>query len=125
MMTNQEARRVLVLDDEQVIANTLALILNRSGFEARAVYTPRAAIQTARELSPDVLISDVIMDGATGIDAAIRISEMVPHCRVILFSGQAVTADLLERARASGHRFELLVKPVHPRMLLERLSHPN
>ena len=125
MMTNQEARRVLVLDDEQVIANTLALILNRSGFEARAVYKAEGAIQTARELSPDVLISDVIMDGATGIDAAIRISEMVPHCRVILFSGQAVTADLLERARASGHRFELLVKPVHPRMLLERLSHPN
>ena len=125
MMTNQEARRVLVLDDEQVIANTLALILNRSGFEARAVYTAEAAIQTARELSPDVLISDVIMDGATGIDAAIRISEMVPHCRVILFSGQAVTADLLERARATGHRFELLVKPVHPRTLLERLSRPN
>jgi DNA-binding NtrC family response regulator len=125
MMTNQDARRVLVLDDEQVIANTLALILNRSGFEARAVYTAEAAIQTARELSPDVLISDVIMDGVTGIDAAIRISEMVPHCRVILFSGQAATADLLERAKASGHRFELLIKPVHPRALLERLSRPN
>ena len=125
MMTNQDARRVLVLDDEQVIANTLVLILNRSGFEARAVYTAEAAIQTARELSPDVLISDVIMDGVTGIDAAIRISEMVPHCRVILFSGQAVTADLLERAEARGHRFELLIKPVHPRALLERLSRPN
>jgi CheY-like chemotaxis protein len=65
------------------------------------------------------------MDGVTGIDAAIRISEMVPHCRVILFSGQAATADLLERAKASGHRFELLIKPVHPRALLERLSRPN
>jgi DNA-binding NtrC family response regulator len=125
MMTNQAARRVLVLDDEQVIANTLALILNRSGFEAQAVYTAEAAIKSAREFSPDVLISDVIMDGSTGIDAAIRISEIVPHCRVILFSGQAVTADLLERAMASGHRFELLVKPVHPRALLERLKQIN
>jgi CheY-like chemotaxis protein len=124
-MGNQSARRVLVLDDEQVIANTLVLILNRSGFEARAVYTAEAAIETARELSPDVLISDVIMDGATGIEAAIRISEIVPHCRVILFSGQAVTADLLERAEARGHRFELLVKPVHPRALLDRLSQTN
>jgi CheY-like chemotaxis protein len=122
MTNNQAARRVLVLDDEQVIANTLVLILNRSGYEAQAVYTAEAAIESAREFSPDVLISDVIMDGSTGIDAAIRISEMAPNCRVILFSGQAATADLLERAKASGHQFELLIKPVHPRALLERLK---
>jgi CheY-like chemotaxis protein len=125
MMAMQGARRVLVLDDEQIIANTLALILNRSGFEARAVYTGETAIETARELSPDVLISDVIMQGMTGIEAAIRISEIVPNCRVILFSGQATTADLLERAEANGHHFELLVKPVHPRALLERLNKIN
>ena len=121
----QGLRRVLILDDEQIIANTLALILNRSGFEARAVYNGEAAIEAARELSPDVLISDVIMQGMTGIDAAIRISEIVPHCRVILFSGQAATSDLLERAQANGHRFELLVKPVHPRALLDRLNETN
>jgi CheY-like chemotaxis protein len=118
-------RRVLILDDEQIIANTLALILNRSGFEARAVYNGEAAIEAARELSPDVLISDVIMQGMTGIDAAIRISEIVPHCRVMLFSGQAATSDLLQRAQANGHRFELLVKPVHPRALLDRLNESN
>jgi DNA-binding NtrC family response regulator len=122
MTNNQATPRVLVLDDEQVIANTLVLILNRSGFEAQAVYTADAAIASARKFSPDVLISDVIMDGSTGIDAAIQISEMAPNCRVILFSGQAATADLLERAKASGHQFELLIKPVHPRALLEKLK---
>jgi len=61
----------------------------------------------------------------TGIDAAIRISEIAPHCHVILFSGQAATSDLLERAQAHGHRFELLVKPVHPRALLDRLNKIN
>jgi CheY-like chemotaxis protein len=121
-MTSSTARRVLVLDDERVIANTLALILNRSGYEARAVYNAEAAIKTAGELLPDFLISDVIMDGMTGIDAAIRITQIVPQCRIILFSGQAATADLLERAEANGHRFELLMKPVHPRVLLKRLS---
>lgn len=125
MMTSQALRRVLILDDEQLIANTLALILNRSGFEARAVYNAEDAVEKARELSPDVLISDVIMNGTTGIEAAIRISELVPSCRVILFSGQAATADLLERAEANGHHFELLVKPVHPRALLQRLSELN
>ena len=122
MMAMQALRRVLILDDEQIIANTLTLILNRSGFEARAAYSGEAAIDIARELSPDVLVSDVIMQGMTGIEAAIRISEIVPHCRVILFSGQAATSDLLERAQAEGHRFELLVKPVHPRALLEKLN---
>jgi CheY-like chemotaxis protein len=101
-MTSSTARRVLVLDDERVIANTLALILNRSGYEARAVYNAEAAIKTAGELLPDFLISDVIMDGMTGIDAAIRITQIVPQCRIILFSGQAATADLLERPRPTA-----------------------
>jgi CheY-like chemotaxis protein len=122
MATLQSTRRVLILDDEQVIANTLALILNRNGFEAQAVYNAQDAITTAALLSPDVLISDVIMEGMTGIDAAIRISELVPRCRIILFSGQAATADLLQRAEADGYHFEILVKPIHPRVLLERLA---
>ena len=121
----QTLRRVIILDDEQVIANTLALILNRNGFEARAVYNAQDAIQTAQELSPDFLISDVVMEGMTGIDAAIRISQIVPNCRILLFSGQAATADLLQRAEADGHHFEILVKPIHPRLLLQRLTETN
>ena len=122
MATLQTSRRVLILDDEQVIANTLALILNRNGFEAQAVYNGQDAIKTAAQLSPDVLISDVIMEGMTGIDAAIRISQLVPKCRIILFSGQAATADLLQCAEAHGHHFEILVKPIHPRLLLQCLA---
>jgi CheY-like chemotaxis protein len=122
MATLQTTRRVLILDDEQIIANTLALILNRNGFDACAVYNAQDAIDIATRLSPDVLISDVVMEGMTGIDAAIRISELVPNCRIILFSGQAATADLLQRAQVDGHRFELLVKPIHPRALLQCLS---
>lgn len=125
MATLQNSRRVLILDDEQIIANTLVMILNRNGFEAQAVYTAQDAISTAAQLSPDVLISDVIMEGMTGIDAAIRISQLVPGCRIILFSGQAATADLLEQAEASGHHFEILAKPIHPRLLLQCLADPQ
>jgi CheY-like chemotaxis protein len=125
MATHQTSRRVLILDDEQIIANTLALILNRNGFEAQAVYTAQDAINTATQLSPDVLISDVIMEGMTGVDAAIRISQLVPGCRIILFSGQAAPADLLEQAEADGHHFEILAKPIHPRLLLQCLTDPR
>jgi len=123
--TNGSILRVLIADDERVIANSLALILNASGFEARAVYSGERAVELAGELRPDVLISDVILGGITGIEAAIRISKIVPDCRIILFSGQAATADLLDRAEAEGHYFEILVKPVHPKVLLSRLTRPK
>ena len=113
--------KVLVADDERVIADTLAIILNQSGFDATAVYSGERAVETARTLSPDMLISDVIMTDLNGIDAAIRIRTMLPSCKILLFSGQASTADLLDRARAQGHEFEILAKPVHPQDLLARL----
>ena len=113
--------RVLVADDEQVIANTLAIILNQAGFEARAVYSGEKAIEALDTFQPDMLISDVIMTGMTGIEAAIQTRERLPNCKVLLFSGQAATADLLERARAQGHEFEILAKPVHPTDLLAKL----
>ena len=121
MSESPQKPKVLVADDERVIADTLAIILNQSGFEATAVYTGEKAVEIARSLQPDMLISDVIMTDLNGIDAAIRIREMLPGCKILLFSGQAATADLLDRARNQGHEFEILAKPVHPQDLLARL----
>ena len=113
--------KVLVVDDERVIADTLAIILNQNGFDASAVYTGSAAVDRAREAQPDLIISDVIMPDMNGIEAAIRIRQILPACKILLFSGQAATADLLEKARAQGHEFEILAKPVHPQDLLAKL----
>jgi CheY-like chemotaxis protein len=115
-------RRALVVDDEQVIADTLAKILDLNGYEASAVYTGTAAVESARSLQPDLIISDVIMPDMDGIQAAISIRSFLPDCKILLFSGQAATADLLENARAQGHEFEILGKPVHPSDLLAKLS---
>ena len=113
--------KVLVADDEQVIANTLAIILNQAGFEARAVYSGEKVLEALEDFQPDMLISDVIMTGMTGIEAAIATREKMPTCKILLFSGQATTADLLEKARQEGHEFEILAKPVHPTDLLAKL----
>src|ERR1700689_1431749 len=94
--------RVLVADDEQVIANTLAIILNQAGFEARAVYSGEKAIEALDTFKPDMLISDVIMTGMTGIEAAIQTRAKLPNCKVLLFSGQAATAGLVERETSQG-----------------------
>lgn len=113
--------KVLVVDDEHVIADTLAIILNQNGFEASAVYTGSGAVERAGKDKPDLVISDVIMPDMNGIEAAIKIRAILPRCKILLFSGQAATADLLEKARLEGHEFEILAKPVHPQDLLAKL----
>ena len=114
--------KVLVVDDERVIADTLAIILNQNGFAATAVYSGTGAIEKARSERPDLIISDVIMEDMNGIEAAIEIRKFLPNCKILLFSGQAATADLLEQARKRGHEFEILAKPVHPQDLLARIK---
>ena len=103
MTENKTKPKVLVVDDERVIADTLAMILNQSGFEARAIYSGEGALELVPTFVPDMLISDVIMADLNGIDAAIRIRGMLPNIKILLFSGQAATADLLEKARAQGY----------------------
>ncbi|MGA2168447.1 MAG: response regulator [Terracidiphilus sp.] len=121
MPENAQKPKVLVVDDERVIADTLSMILNQSGFDARAVYSGERALELATTFAPDMLISDVIMADLNGIDAAIQIRALLPRIKILLFSGQAATADLLEKARARGYEFEIMAKPVHPQDLLTKL----
>lgn len=118
---DRSQRRVLVADDECVIADTLRTILNHNGFEAAGFYGGQAAIDLARVWPPDIFLTDVVMPGMNGIEAAIRIQEMIPACHVVLFSGNIGTPDLRHEAHLLGHDFEVLQKPVHPDELLERL----
>src|SRR5271170_7443249 len=113
---------VLVADDERVIADTLVIILNQAGFDANGAERGTKAVELARKLKPDMLISDVIMPDLSGIEAAILVRGLLPACKILLFSGQAATADLLDKARSQGHEFEILAKPVHPQDLLAKLK---
>ena len=113
--------KVFVVDDESVIAATLAIILNQSGFQAEPFTNPVQALEQARTTKLDLVISDVMMPEMTGIELAIAIQSERPECKILLFSGQADTADLLKAAREQGNDFHLLRKPVHPADLLESI----
>lgn len=113
---------VIVVDDEKVIADTLATILRKSGYAATAAYDAESALEIAELAPPQIVISDVMMPGMNGIDLAIQLSDSIPDCRILLFSGQAETVDLLSKARSSGHDFTLLTKPVAPRELLREIA---
>ena len=113
--------RILIVDDERVIADSLAMIFRANGFEARSVYSGERAVELAPVFEPDVLISDVVMTGITGIEVAILVREQFPGCRILLFSGQASTSDLIQAADTKGYRFDMLTKPVPPQVLIEYL----
>ena len=100
MHDNRVKPKVLVVDDERVIADTLAMILNQSGFEARAVYSGEKAVELAASFAPDMLITDVIMADLNGIDAAIMIRALLPSIKIPACSGCAAIADLPERQHA-------------------------
>ncbi len=121
-MPDKSSIKILIADDEHVIADTLAMILAKAGFTVRAVYSGEEAVEVANRFRPDLLISDVVMTGMTGIDAAFEVGTKLPACKILLFSGQAATSNLLAKARAQNHNFEILTKPIHPGDLLARLD---
>jgi len=120
--TNPIRPVVLVVDDEHIIADTLGSILELSGYAPMVAYDAVGALDLARVIPPDLLISDVMMPGMSGVELAMTIARVVQDCKILLFSGQAATLDLLSAARSAGFDFPALTKPVHPTVMLAQVS---
>jgi CheY-like chemotaxis protein len=113
---------VLVVDDERLIADTMTEILNHSGYDAFCAYDGREGLQVAIEAKPDYVLTDVVMPLMNGVELAISIRKALPATKILLLSGQAGIADVLESGRAQGYSFELLAKPIHPEKLISHLK---
>jgi DNA-binding response OmpR family regulator len=113
--------RILVVDDDHTIADTLAVILRQNGFETHTAYSGEDAVRVSNQLEPDVMISDVMMPDKNGIDVASEVLARVPKCRVLFFSGQCAAATLLLKAKHPVKRWQVLAKPVHPHDLLAKV----
>lgn len=116
------SRKILVVDDEESIADTLALIFTSNGYDGRPVYSAEQALETLEEWRPDLAIIDVVLPGMNGIEFAIFLKASYPDCHFLLFSGQPGTGDLLEHAKKKGHIFEILAKPLHPTFMLATVA---
>jgi DNA-binding response OmpR family regulator len=114
--------RVFVVDAETVIASTLELILMSRGFNVHSFADPLAALNAAQSVSPDLLVTDVVMPQMSGIELPFRIRQKRPSCKILLFSGQVSFVDLLAEAQEHGHEFFVVRKPVHPAVLIERIN---
>ncbi|MGD0098218.1 MAG: response regulator [Terracidiphilus sp.] len=117
--------RILIIDDERAVADTLVMIMNAEGHQAEAVYDGGAALDKLASFAPECVISDVIFPGMNGIEICAKIQASLPECKIFLFSGQAETNDLIETARQAGHKWELLVKPLNPIELLGKVNSPG
>jgi CheY-like chemotaxis protein len=119
--TQRNRPRVLVVDDEKLIADTCAEIFEGAGFYAKTAYDGWAALQMAEEFHPDYLLTDVLMPRMNGVELAIAISKMLPATKILLFSGQAGISQIMLDGHNRGYEFELIAKPVHPLKLIESL----
>ena len=110
---------VLVVDDEPLIAETLAIILNGNGMATLTAADAAEALEIAALMPPELLIADLSMPGMNGLDMAMEMTRMTPDCKVILFSGHASSSDMYSKMLSLGCDFGWLVKPVHPADLLQ------
>jgi len=116
--------KVLVIDDEPIIAETLAIVFSSAGYETRAVQSAEAALALLEieKWIPQFAVIDVHLPRMNGIDLAIALKAQYPEMPASLFSGRAETTDLLEVAGQRGHSFKIIAKPVHPTVFLDMAS---
>lgn len=117
-----ERARILVVDDERLLADTTAAILRRAGFDAKIAYEGFDALEMAASFRPDYLLTDIMMPGMNGVELAIAITKLYPTTKILLFSGQAGISGILQQSKERGFEFPLLPKPVHPSRLIEELK---
>jgi len=124
-MIANSTHRILIVDDEHAIADTLALVFKAMGYETKVAYDAEAALVLLQSFPADLAVCDVMLPGMNGVALATFINGTYPNCRVLLISGHPGTADIIRDAEGRGQVFELMAKPFHPTELLARVSAPN
>ena len=122
-MAEDGVPRLLVLDDERIIADTVCMIANQSGVEARAAYNPESAIAIAHEFRPEIFITGFCNGpGENGCETAAMVLTFLPECRIAIFSGSQYAAPVLQDFFDRGYEFDILPKPIHPQQFIEWLK---
>lgn len=117
-----KGQKVLIVDDERWTSDTLATIFNIARYEARAAYSAEDALEIVKDWKPQLAILDVMLPKMNGIDLALQLYALAPGCRILLFSGNPHTPEIVEAAARDGHSFDVLQKPVHPDIMLGKAT---
>jgi PAS domain S-box-containing protein len=110
--------RILLIEDDELILSLSSQVLSRNGYEVQVARDPAAALALAEEQPFDLLATDVVMPGMTGIELARRIHERQPTLPVFYMSGYAEQAAGRGGPRVAG----FLAKPFTPDDLLHAVE---
>ena len=112
---------VLVVEDDPVIIDLLTLTLEFEDWTVLRAKDAVSALETARSEHPDVVVSDVMMPGRSGLDliADLRTDEATAGIPVMLLSAKALAADVAEGYSAGAADY--VTKPFDPDDLVERI----
>jgi DNA-binding response OmpR family regulator len=113
-------RKLLVVDDEHTIAETLATIFALEGYDVRKAFSGSDALKQIADWNPELAILDVQLPDISGVDLARQIQRDLPSCKLLLFTGNIEV--LLEMDSGAGLQFPILQKPVSPKLLISVLG---
>ena len=112
-------QRVLVIDDDHLVADTLTLIFQANGYDSEAVYSAADGLTRARSFSPELLLCDVTMPEETGLQLAEKVQHEMPNCKLLMLSAYTSNAIKVEQHASRTQRpLKLLSKPCRPETLL-------
>lgn len=113
-------KRVLVVDDDRLVADTLRLIFAVNGFEAQARYSATEGLACARSFVPSLLLCDVTLPDQTGLQLADTINREFPSCQMLMLTAYSSNAAMVElQAMRMKRPLKLLNKPCRPELLLQ------
>jgi CheY-like chemotaxis protein len=116
-------QRVLIVDDDRLVADTLTLIFEKSGFEARATYSAEEALECALEFFPHLLVCDITMPGRDGFALVDDMTRELPACRILVLTGfYSNLKSVREQATKLARPVGILTKPCQPSELLRQAN---
>lgn len=116
-------QRVLIVDDDRLVADTLSLIFAKSGFEARVAYSADDALETAREFAPNLLLCDITMPARDGLSLVNDITDEFPACRIIVLTAFYSNLKIArEKSNKLPRPMSILIKPCQPTELLREAA---
>lgn len=111
--------KILVVDDVDTIARVYARFLEREGYEVRIAFNGQQALEEWDKFHPDLIISDIRMPGMTGFELANTIRKKAPKQKIILMTGYADEAEVLEQQKSHG--FPFFTKPADLQTVVSKM----
>jgi DNA-binding response OmpR family regulator len=112
-------QRVLIVDDDRLVADTLSLVFRVNGFESEARYTAAEGLDLARSFAPSLLLTDVTMPGESGLELADAVHREVPGCKVLMLTAyESNSSDVERHSERTRRPVRMLYKPVRPEELI-------